>query len=72
MSDPSFDEILLLLPDEAHQAAGMVSVQLGVSVEDALTRLCRYAVEHRQDVVVVAEHVVSRRLRFLRIPPTSG
>lgn len=73
MSQPASFDKALLLPDEVHQAAGMVSVQSGVSVEDALTQLCRYAAEYRQDVVAVAERAVRGTLRFgPRIPRTSG
>lgn len=64
-----FDDVLLLLPDEVHQASGMVSVQMGVSVNDALTHVCRYAGEHRQDVVAVADQVITRKLRFSPIIP---
>lgn len=47
-----------------HQAAGMVSVQLGVSVGDALIRLRSYAFCTDRRVGEVAHDVVSRRLRF--------
>ncbi len=47
-----------------HNAAGMISVQLGVSVTEALIRLRAYAFS--QDLLVrdVAEDVVSRKLRL--------
>lgn len=51
-----------------HQAAGMVSVQLDVSVAEALVRLRGYAFGHGQPLAGVAADVVARRLRF---PPGS-
>jgi hypothetical protein len=47
-----------------HQAAGMVSVQLGVSVTEALIRLRAHAFRHNRLVSDVARDVVRRRLRF--------
>jgi ANTAR domain/GAF domain len=47
-----------------HQAAGMVSVQLGISVGEALVRLRAYAFANNRPLTDVADHVVSRRLRF--------
>ena len=47
-----------------HNAAGAVSVQLGVSVGEALIRLRAYAFSHDQLLREVADDVVSRRLRF--------
>jgi GAF domain-containing protein len=47
-----------------HQASGMVSVQLGISVADALVRLRAYAVGHDLLIDEVATRVVDRRLRF--------
>jgi hypothetical protein len=47
-----------------HQASGMISVQLDVSVGDALVRLRAYAFAHDRRLVEVAKDVVSRRLRF--------
>jgi len=49
-----------------HQAAGMVSAQLEVSVAQALIRLRAYAFGNEQRLVSVAEEVVHRRLRFDR------
>ncbi len=49
---------------EVHQAAGMISVQLGISVLDALVRLRAYAYGHDQKLAEVARSVVERRLRF--------
>ncbi|MGH9272321.1 MAG: ANTAR domain-containing protein, partial [Ilumatobacteraceae bacterium] len=47
-----------------HQAAGMVAVQLTVSVTEALIRLRAYAFRHDLLVSAVARHVVEGRLRF--------
>lgn len=47
-----------------HQATGMVSVQLGVSVDEALVRLRAYAFSHDETVIRVAHLVVARTLRF--------
>lgn len=47
-----------------HQAAGMVSVQLGVSVGEALVRLRAYAFGNDRLLTEVAEEVVGRQLRF--------
>ncbi|WP_146605371.1 GAF and ANTAR domain-containing protein [Jiangella anatolica] len=56
-----------LLPErraEVHQAAGMVSVQLGVGVSEALVRLRAYAYAHERRLADVAADVVARRLRL--------
>lgn len=47
-----------------HQASGMVSAQLDVSVGEALVRLRGYAFSHDRALVAVAEDVVARELRF--------
>ena len=47
-----------------HQAAGMVSVQLDVTIAHALVRLRAYAFANGRLVVDVAADVVARRLRF--------
>ncbi|NKQ54015.1 GAF and ANTAR domain-containing protein [Amycolatopsis sp. K13G38] len=49
---------------EVHQAAGMVSVQMGISVLDALVRLRAHAYSHELQLTAVARAVVERRLRF--------
>jgi hypothetical protein len=49
---------------EVHQAAGMVSVQLGVPVGEAMVRLRAHAYAHRERLGEVARAVVQRRLRF--------
>jgi GAF domain-containing protein len=47
-----------------HQASGMVSVQLGVTVAEALIRLRAYAFAQDRLLTEVAEEVVDRRLRI--------
>jgi hypothetical protein len=49
---------------EVHQATGMITVQLGVSVAVALVRLRAYAYAHDRRLRDVARDVVARRLRF--------
>jgi hypothetical protein len=49
---------------EVHQATGMVSVQLGVSLADALVRLRAHAWANDHLLADVASDVVARRLRF--------
>jgi len=57
-----------------HQAAGMIAVQLDVSVGDALLRLRAYAFGHDRPLRDVAEDVVARTLRFdgRSGPPEAG
>ncbi|HXS63397.1 MAG TPA: ANTAR domain-containing protein [Streptosporangiaceae bacterium] len=47
-----------------HQATGMISVQLEVSLEEALVRLRAHAFARGTGIGQVAGEVVSRRLRF--------
>ncbi len=47
-----------------HNAAGMISVQQGVSVTDALIRLRAYAFSHDRPLTDVAQDVIDRRLRL--------
>lgn len=47
-----------------HQAAGMMSAQLEVSVAQALIRLRAYAFSHERRLVDVARSVVDLRLRY--------
>jgi hypothetical protein len=49
-----------------HQAAGMVAVQLGAPVDEALIRLRAFAFSQNRLVADVARDVVNRRLRFTR------
>ncbi|MBA3742206.1 GAF and ANTAR domain-containing protein [Sporichthya sp.] len=47
-----------------HNAAGAVSVQLDVSVTEALIRLRAYAFANNRSLLEVAQDVVARKLRF--------
>jgi len=47
-----------------HQASGMVSVQLGVSVAEALIRLRAQAFAENRLVSEIGDDIVSRRFRF--------
>ncbi|MGA2209438.1 MAG: GAF and ANTAR domain-containing protein [Acidimicrobiales bacterium] len=47
-----------------HQASGMVAVQLGVSIGQALIRLRAFAFADNRPLGAVADDVVARRLRF--------
>lgn len=49
---------------EVHQATGMITIQLGVSLADALLRLRAHAYATGQTVSAVAADVVGRRLLF--------
>ena len=49
---------------EVHQATGMVSVQLGVGVPEALARMRAHAFVHNRLLNDVARDVVARRLAF--------
>jgi hypothetical protein len=49
---------------EVHQASGLVSVQLGVSVGEALVRLRAYAYVIERRLAEVSSDVVGRRLRL--------
>lgn len=55
-----------------HQAAGMVAVQLGIGVGDALVRLRAHAFGNSQALPEVARDVVDRRLRFTDPGPDGG
>ncbi|MBW5423805.1 ANTAR domain-containing protein [Streptomyces sp. BG9H] len=47
-----------------HQATGMISVQAGVSLAEALIRLRAHAFRHGRPLNEVAEDVVARRVHF--------
>lgn len=49
---------------EVHQATGMVSVQMGVSLDQALVRLRAHAFAHDVQVAEVARDIVARHLRL--------
>lgn len=67
------DEIFTERRAEVHQASGMMSVQLDVSVADALARLRAHAFAQSRLLRDVAADVVARRLRFTKeAPPDLG
>ncbi len=47
-----------------HQAVGMISVQLGLPMDDALLRLRAHAWSRKRPITDVASAVVARKLRF--------
>lgn len=51
-------------PTQVHQATGMISVQIGATVTDALARLRGYAFASQRTIYDVAVDVIDRRLRF--------
>jgi len=55
---------------EVHQASGMISVQLGVSVTDALVALRARAFAEERPISAVAADVVARRLSFVPLETT--
>ena len=50
---------------ELHQAEGMIAVQIGGSVSDAVDLLLGEAKATRRSVEDIARDVVTRRLRFI-------
>lgn len=50
---------------EVHQATGMISIQLGISLAEALLRLRAHAYAEGRTVSTVAADVVSRRMHFV-------
>jgi GAF domain/ANTAR domain len=61
-------EEIMLRGAEIHQATGMVSAQLDVTVEEALVRLRAHAFARELPIADVAREVVARRLRLTREP----
>lgn len=57
-------EVLSHARAEVHQASGMVSVQLDVSVAEALVRLRAHTYAEDRTLAAVASDVVARRLRL--------
>jgi hypothetical protein len=49
---------------EVHQATGMLSVQLGIALDDAFVRLRAYAFANERPVNDISHDVVDGRLRF--------
>jgi hypothetical protein len=67
ITGPPGDQLLAGLSDgraEVYQATGMISVQLGVSLEDAFVRLRAHAFAGGTALGDVADDVVTRVLRF--------
>ena len=52
---------------ELHQAAGMLTAQLGIPIVEACTRLRAYAVAVHRPVLDVSRDIIGRRLT---LPPT--
>lgn len=57
-------ESLVVYNAALHQAAGMVSVQLGIGVGEALVRLRAHAYSSERPLAAIAADVVARRLRL--------
>ena len=62
--DHSDDSGPVLWHAQVHQAAGMISTQLGVSPVEALARLRGYAYAHNKRLTDVARSVVRQRLQL--------
>jgi AmiR/NasT family two-component response regulator len=60
-SPPGLDDALVGRL-ELYQAQGMVMVQLGVDLSEALVRLRAYAYSHNRPISDVADDIVARRL----------
>ncbi len=54
---------------EVHQATGMISVQLSITIPNALTRLRAHAYAENRSIGAVAADVVARRLRSKQPEP---
>ena len=69
-AEDALDKVLAGEPHwaEVHQATGMVSVHLGVSLDEALVRLRAYAFADGRSLREVARDVVARRLRLESSP----
>lgn len=61
---PGYVDAALASRAEVHQAAGMVSVQAGVSLSDALVLLQARAFASGRSLIDLAGDIVDRRLRF--------
>ena len=71
LQDAAPDGVLAAELDEAvayraqiHQASGMVSIQLGVSADDALSVIRAYSFSHDMPIHELATEIVERRLRL--------
>jgi ANTAR domain-containing protein len=67
-------EDLALHRAEIDQATGMLTEQLGASIEEAFVRLRAYAYAHDRRITEVARDIVARRLRLRPdpVPPGEG
>jgi AmiR/NasT family two-component response regulator len=54
----------LALAAEIHQAAGILTVQLGVPITEALARLRAHALTTRRALIDVARDVIAHRLHL--------
>jgi hypothetical protein len=57
-------EVAVAYRAQVHQASGMVSVRLKISVAEALVRIRAYSFANNQPVGEVAAEIVARRLRL--------
>ena len=55
-----------------HQAAGMLTVQLGVTITEALPRLRNHAIDTDRRLEDVACDIIHRRLHLSRRPFSNG
>jgi hypothetical protein len=62
--DGAVDGELPLHAPQVHQATGMISVQLAVSMDDAFVRLRAIAFAVQRPLAELAADVVARRVRF--------
>lgn len=62
----------LIEPAEIHQAAGMLTVQLGVSIIGALARLRGHAAAVHQPLIDVSREVIGGRLHLSTPPLDDG
>lgn len=58
-------------PAEVHQAAGMLTAQLGISITDAIARLRAHAVATHRPLIDISRDVIAHRLQ-LPMPPHEG
>jgi hypothetical protein len=54
---------------QIHQSAGMVSVQLGISVAEALLRIRAFAFAHGRPLRDISRDIVARQIKFEREVP---
>lgn len=63
-SEDAYEDVLHELSDVVHKATGMVCVQLGVTLRDALAALRGHAFSTGRTISEVAHDVVTRRLQL--------